>query len=80
MVMEGFLPDRVGKSFGNYTFKLLYNGRDCRGDHWSPALPVLDQQQQMNVVRHDRIFFYRNVRIMGRNFKNALLYDFSRFG
>ena len=42
MVMEGFLPDRVGKPFGNYTFKLLYNGRDCRGDHWSPALPVLD--------------------------------------
>ncbi len=40
--MEGFLPDRVGKPFGNYTFKLLYNGRDCRGDHWSPALPVLD--------------------------------------
>lgn len=68
--MEGFLPDGVMEVFGYAALSLLDDVGNRRGAHCAPV--ALDQEQQMHMVGHDRVFFQMHRRIFIRDLQNSL--------
>ena len=77
MVVKGLLPYTLPDLLGNRALILLYNPRDRRGEHCSPALLTFQQQQYMNMVGHHCIFFQRDPGINVGDLQNCLFGDFA---